>query len=321
MRALFLDDGDIQFLTDCPRPERQPGYSLVRVLLAGICSTDLELVRGYAGFRGVIGHEFVGIVEESDSTDLIGRRVVGTINIGCMTCRTCLSRGPEHCLSRTVLGIHDHDGAFADYLTLPDTNLLPVPENLGDDRAVFTEPLAAALRILDQVKVRPTSNIAVVGPGRLGILIGQVLQLGGAGVTMLGRREASLELPKRLGLETKLIEDAQDSSCDFVVEATGNEAGLAHSLRIIRPEGLLILKSTFAGSANVDLSKIVVDEITVVGSRCGPFEPALRLLAQGKIETSALIEGRYPLEDGVAAFEHASRPGVRKILLDISQHP
>jgi threonine dehydrogenase-like Zn-dependent dehydrogenase len=317
MRALYLEDGNLQYRADCPRPQRRMGHSLIKVTSAGICSTDLEIVRGYAGFQGIPGHEFVGIVQESDASSLVGRRVVGGINVGCGTCNVCISDGPEHCPERTVLGIITHDGAFADYLALADENLIPVPEEIPDESAVFTEPLAAALRILEQVRIRPTDRIAVVGPGRLGMLIGQVLRLGGSHVTMLGRRLESLALPIRLGLDSGLIGEAGDESFDIVVEATGNEAGLAHSLRLLRPQGKLILKSTFAGTANVDLSKIVVSEIRVIGSRCGPFEPALRLLAEQKIEVESMIEGKYSLEDGLEAFAHASRPGVRKILLSM----
>jgi threonine dehydrogenase-like Zn-dependent dehydrogenase len=319
MRALLLENGKIQYLTDYPKPERKAGYSLVSVIAAGICSTDLELVRGYANFQGIPGHEFVGLVEESDDDALVGQRVVGGINIGCMTCGTCLGKGPEHCPDRTVLGIINHDGAFADYLTLPDINLIPVPDKIPDEIAVFTEPLAAALRILDQVRIRPSADIAVVGPGRLGMLVGQVLRLGGSHVTMLGRRTESLTLPRQLGISSALVEQAANESYDVVVEATGNEAGLAHSLRLIRPEGMLILKSTFAGTANVDLSKIVVSEITVVGSRCGPFEPALRLLAEDMIEIEGMIDGRYSIADGIEGIAHAGRPGIRKILLRISE--
>ena len=319
MRALHLENGKIEYITDYPKPERKAGYSLVSVIAAGICSTDLELVRGYAGFQGVLGHEFVGIVEESDDAALVGQRVVGGINIGCMSCATCLGKGPEHCPDCIVLGIIDHDGAFADYLTLPDINLIPVPDKIPDERAVFTEPLAAAVRILDQVKIRPSVDIAVVGPGRMGMLIGQVLRLGGSSVTMLGRRRESLALPRKLGISSQLIERVTDAYYEVVVEATGNESGLAHSLRIIRPEGMLILKSTFAGTAKVDLSKIVVSEITVVGSRCGPFEPALRLLAEDKIEIEGMIDGRYSIADGIEAIDHASQSGVRKILLRISE--
>lgn len=315
MQALYLGDGDLRYRNDYPAPDRRAGHSLVRVTLAGICSSDLELVRGYAGFRGVPGHEFVGVVQASDDDNLLGKRVVGGINLGCGVCSVCIGDGPEHCPDRTVLGIIAHDGAFADLLTLPDENLLYVPDQVSDERAVFTEPLAAALRIREQVKVRPSARIAVVGPGRLGMLIGQVTSQGGCDVTMLGRRTESLQLPAQMGLKTRLVNDVSDDSYDFVVEATGNEAGLAQSLRILEPRGTLILKSTFAGKANVDLSKLVVDEMTVVGSRCGPFEPALRLLADGAVDVDSLVEGRYSLREGLAAFDHAARPGVRKILL------
>jgi threonine dehydrogenase-like Zn-dependent dehydrogenase len=286
------------------------------VSLAGICSTDLEIVKGYTGFKGILGHEFVGVVEESPSEPAwIGRRVVGAINLGCRRCSVCLSDGPEHCPQRTVLGIIQKDGAFADYVTLPLVNLLPVPDEVPDEAAVFTEPLAAALRIREQAPVRPTARTAVVGPGRLGLLIGQVLALSGTEVTMLSRRRPSLALPAQLGLATGLVEEFADDSFDFVVEATGNEAGFAHSLRLVRPLGTLILKSTFAGKSSLDLSKLVVGEITVVGSRCGPFAPALRLLAQKAVNVQATIEAEYPLHNGLAAFTHAAQPGVRKVLL------
>jgi threonine dehydrogenase-like Zn-dependent dehydrogenase len=318
MRGLYLKDGELQFLSDYSKPEPEAGFSLVRVTTAGICSTDLELVKGYHGFQGILGHEFVGIVEQSDDDAMVGQRVVGGINIGCGSCSICLGRGPEHCLERTVLGIINHDGAFADYLLLPDENLVTVPDVVGDETAIFTEPLAAALRILEQTMIRPSADIAVVGPGRLGMLIGQVLRLSGSQVTMLGRRAESLSLARELRFQCGFVDEAIDARFDVVVEATGNEAGLAHSLRIIRPQALLILKSTFAGMANVDLSKIVVSEITVIGSRCGPFEPALRLLTSGKIETLGMIDGRYSLSNGIAAFAHAAQPGIRKILLQIS---
>lgn len=318
MRALYLAEGQLEVRDDYPRPQPRPGEALIRVQLAGICSTDLEIVKGYAGFQGVLGHEFVGTVEgvgsEKDA-DWLSRRVVGGINLGCQTCDECRSRGPEHCPNRIVLGIIAKDGAFATYLTLPVVNLHAVPPNVADEQAVFTEPLAAALRIREQVKVRPTARTAVVGPGRLGLLIGQVLALAGTEVVMLGRREASLALPRQLGLQTGLVDNAADDSFDFVVEATGNEAGFAHSLRLVRPRGTLVLKSTFAGKANLDLTKLVVAEINVVGSRCGPFAPALRLLARGDVVVEALVEAEYPLSEGVAAFAHAAQPGVRKVLL------
>lgn len=319
MQALYLDDGVLSYLGDYARPVAGAGEALIRVRLAGICATDLEMVKGYvAGFSGVLGHEFTGEVaavgSEADS-EWIGRRVVGTINLGCRRCSVCLSTGPEHCPERTVLGIHGKDGVFADYVSLPVVNLLPVPEGLADEAAVFTEPLAAALRIGEQVDIGPGMKMAVVGPGRLGLLIAQVLARSGGEVTVLGRRTESLALPAALSLQTELVTEIGDDSFDFVVEATGNEAGFAQSLRLVRPLGTLVLKSTFAGKANLDLTKLVVAEIKVVGSRCGPFAPALKLLADREVEVQALIEAEYPLREGLVALEHAARPGVRKVLL------
>lgn len=329
MNALTLIDNTLRFESVFPKPTPAAGEALIRIELAGICSTDLEIVKGYvAGFRGVLGHEFVGIVVETGSGEddaWVGRRVVGTINLGCRRCPVCLGAGPEHCPERTVLGIHNKDGVFADFVTLPVANLLAVPEGLPDEEAVFTEPLAAALRIREQVRIRPSWRMAVVGPGRLGILIGQVLALGGTDVTMLGRRPESLALPQRFGFQTDLIDQQPDNVYDLVVEATGNDAGFAHSLRIVRPQGTLVLKSTFHGNANINLTKLVVGEIKVVGSRCGPFVPALRLLAASTnmtdigvgigVQVRPLIEAEYPLQEGLVAFQHAARPGVRKVLL------
>ena len=319
MRALYLEEGHLALIDDYPRPEAGADDALIRVSRAGICSTDLELVKGYAGgFRGVLGHEFVGVVEAVGAPEMgewIGRRVVGGINLGCRRCPVCLGEGPEHCPNRTTLGIHHKDGVFADYVTLPVVNLLAVPDGVADEEAVFTEPLAAALRIREQTMVRPSARVAVVGPGRLGLLVAQVLALAGTGVMVLGRRAASLALPQALGLATGLVDEAADNSFDFVVEATGNDAGFAHSLRIVRPRGTLVLKSTFHGNANINLTKLVVAEINVVGSRCGPFAPALRLLERGAVQVRPLVEAGYPLDDALAAFEHAARPGVRKVLL------
>ncbi|MEZ4516801.1 MAG: alcohol dehydrogenase catalytic domain-containing protein [Chloroflexota bacterium] len=327
MQALFVDSGKLTLRRDVPIPEPAPGETLIRISLCGICSTDLEIVRGYAGFSGILGHEFVGVVERTGSTEdenWVGRRVVGTINIGCGECNECLANGPEHCPNRTVLGIINKDGIFADYAVLPVSNLLPVPQSIPDELAVFTEPLAAALRIREQIPVRPTARIAVVGPGRLGLLVAQVLALSGSKVIVFGRRAESLSLPANLGLATDLIENAADNSFDLVVEATGNDAGFSHALRIVRPQGTLVLKSTFAGNANLNLTKLVVGEVTVVGSRCGPFAPALRLLEQaalaGDKATSVvrirpLINAEYPLNEALAAFEYAAQPGIRKVLV------
>ena len=315
MQALVLNDDGLTLVAHHPRPVPGPGQALIRLRLAGICSTDLELVKGYYGYRGVLGHEFVGMVEACDDPEWIGRRVVGSINLGCRECPTCVGHGPEHCPHRTVLGIVAHDGAFAEYLVLPVVNLLEVPAAVSDEQAVFTEPLAAALRIREQLRVPAAERLAVVGPGRLGLLIAQTLALGGARVTVLGRRKESLELPARWGLDTALVTDAPSDGFDCVVEATGNEAGLAESLRLVRPLGMLVLKSTFAGAPGVDLTKLVVAELTVVGSRCGPFAPALRLLERGAIDVSSLVAAEYPLAEALQAFEHAARPGVLKVLL------
>ncbi|GAB4150367.1 MAG: alcohol dehydrogenase catalytic domain-containing protein [Candidatus Promineifilaceae bacterium] len=315
MQALYLSDNGLQLLSDYAQPQPAADEALIRVLCAGICSTDLEIVRGYGAHRGVLGHEFVGVVESAADTDWIGRRVVGGINLGCQQCTICTQAGPEHCPQRRVLGILHKDGVFAEYVTLPLTNLMPVPANVPDEMAVFTEPLAAALRITEQLALTPGMAVAVVGPGRLGMLIGQTLALTGAVVTMLGRRESSLKLPAAMGMTTALVTGAADNSFDVVVEATGNDQGLVQALRLVRPLGTLILKSTYAGSVTLSLTKIVVDEIKVIGSRCGPFAPALRLLSRRQITVEPLIDGRYSLADGLAAMAHAAQPGVRKILL------
>lgn len=321
MQAVYLEDGQITVRTDYPEPVPQPGEALLRVRLAGICATDLELVKGYAGFRGVLGHEFVAEVvtvngSAAEGEQWNGRFVVGSINIGCGRCTTCQQDGSEHCPQRQALGIHGRDGAFADYLTLPLVNLHRVPDGVADEAAVFCEPLAAALRIREQVVVAPAAKTAVIGPGRLGMLVGQVLALAGGDVVMLGRNGRSLALPAQLGLATALANDLPDDSFDLVVEVTGNEDGFAQALRLVRPQGTIILKSTFHGLPRVDLTKLVVSEIRVVGSRCGPFAPALRLLAAGEtaVSTHPLIDATYPLADAHAAFAHAAQPGIRKIL-------
>ncbi len=320
MRAFVLGPGGPFLDLARPRPSPGPAEALIRVSLAGICSTDLELVKGYAGFEGVLGHEFVGVVEAAPEPGWVGRRVVGGINIGCGDCAGCRAGEPEHCPRRTVAGIRGRDGTFADFLTLPLTNLWVVPEAVPDEAAVFTEPLAAALRITRQVEISADSRAAalgaaVLGPGRLGLLAAQVLALRTPHLQVLGRSAASLELPARLGLSTGLAADAPDNSFDLVVETTGNEAGLAQALRLVRPRGTLVAKSTFHGKTTVDLTKLVVAEITVVGSRCGPFAPALELLEHGKIRVAPLTEATYPLENAIEALRHAARPGVRKVLL------
>jgi threonine dehydrogenase-like Zn-dependent dehydrogenase len=316
MFAVYCENNQLTVCEDYPKPSPQPDEALLRITLAGICTTDLEIVKGYVnGFAGVLGHEFVGVVEAAADEKWLGQRVVASMNIGCQTCDTCRMRGPEHCPNRRALGVHNKDGAFAEYMTVPLRNLYRVPDGVSDDRAVFVEPLAAALRIREQVRVRPDAKVAVVGPGRLGLLVAQVLRRTSADITILGRRHSSLELPATWGLKTGLTTDFPDNQFDFVVEVTGNDAGFAEALRLLRPLGTLVLKSTFAGDSQLDVTKIVVDEITVVGSRCGPFDLSVSLLAEGSIQTEPLIMAEYPLKDAISAFEKAAEPGVLKVLI------
>lgn len=318
MLALWLDaeGGERRLqLREVPRPQPAAGEALLRITCAGICSTDLELVRGYAGFSGILGHEFTAVVEAAEDPAWVGKRVVGTINLGCRSCAECLAFGPEHCPRRSVLGIVARPGIFAEYTTLPLCNLLEIPATVTDEEAVFTEPLAAALRIPDQLVVPPSATVAVVGPGRLGSLIAQVLALSGARPSVFGRRHASLELAAQWGLTTGLLTEAPSDAFDLVIEATGNEDGLAESLRLVKNKGTLVLKSTFHGKAQIDLTKVVVGEVRIVGSRCGPFAPALRLIERRAVQLAPLLEGQYPLSRALEAFQHAARPGVRKILL------
>jgi len=316
MLALQYSNGQLTLLKDYPKPVPQTDEALVRVTLAGICSTDLEMAKGYVpDFAGVLGHEFVGVVEASEDESWLGNRVVGSINIGCQTCLVCRQDGPEHCPNRQVLGIHHRDGVFAEYVAVPLRNLYSLPESVPDEWAVFTEPLAAALRIQEQVAIRPSVKTAVIGPGRLGLLVAQVLHNAGSDITLLGRRNSSIVLPASWGLPTGLTTEFPDDSFDFVVEATGNDSGFAQALRLVRPLGTIILKSTFAGDSQLDLTKIIVGEIKVFGSRCGPFAPAIRLLAENRIRTESMIMAEYPLSDALAAFQKASEPGVLKVLL------
>ena len=317
MRALILDADGTLSLQDRPRPVA-PDECLIRVLAAGICGTDLELLRGYAGFSGVPGHEFVGIVEDAGAADSewIGRRIVGEITIGCGRCAGCRAAGRGHCDVRTVLGIRGRDGAFAEYLSLPSTNLHAVPSSLDDVTAVFVEPLAAACRVLEQVTLDSGRRAAVVGAGRLGLLVAQVLRAHGADVTTIVRSDSSRSVATRLGFESVTGDDARGSlarRCDLVVDATGEASGFAVASALVRPRGTLVLKSTFHGETPVSFSPLVVDEITLVGSRCGPFERAIELLVDGRVEVKPLVAGTYPLEQFADAFDRAKR-GLKVIL-------
>jgi len=318
MRVLLCDDG-LSFDPAYPDPEPTSGEALVRVTLAGICNTDLELIKGYMGFRGVLGHEFVGIVEASPDAALLGQRVVGEINAYCGECPTCLAGRPSHCPHRTTLGISGRDGAFADFLTLPAHLLHLAPETVSDRSAVFTEPLAAALQIPEQVALRPTDRVVVLGDGKLGLLVAQVLALTGCHLVAVGRHDSKLDILRRRGIAVRLAgETLSAGEADIVVECTGSSGGFAAARHLLRPRGTLVLKSTYHGLTSLDLSSLVVDEIAVVGSRCGPFAPALRLLAAGLVDVEPFVDAVYPLDEGLAAFERAATRGTLKVLLSMN---
>jgi threonine dehydrogenase-like Zn-dependent dehydrogenase len=316
MKALWLENNQLQLRSDVPIPEPPPGEALVRVVRAGICNTDLELLRGYYPYTGILGHEFVGVVEHGPK-QLVGQRVVGEINAVCGECRFCRSGQPTHCENRTVLGIVNRNGAFAEYLTLPYANLHPVPDTVPTDVATFTEPVAAALEIQQQVSVRPDDRVLVVGDGKLGQLVAQTLALTGCKLLVVGRHRNKLDRLAARGIKTGLADAVTERAFDLSVECTGNPEGFAIARRALRPRGTLVLKSTYAGHLTFDASSLVVDEITLIGSRCGPFPQALQLLSQNKLDVNYLIQTRYPLDEAIAAFDRAQERGVLKVLLEI----
>lgn len=311
----ILFDGQLRLAEDLRFPSPGRGEVRIRTVLAGICNTDLEIVRGYAAFTGVLGHEFVGIVDPSGDSALAGRRVVGEINAACGTCPTCLRDQPTHCPRRTALGIRGRPGVLAEYFCLPERNLHLVPDAVPDELAVFVEPLAAACEVLDQVHVRPTDRVIVLGDGKLGLLVAQVLALTGANLTVVGHHLAKLAILEKRGIHTCTAPGTVPHDADLVVECTGRPEGFQAAQRMVRPRGTLVLKSTTHGLLKANLSSLVVDEIHVIGSRCGPFAAALRLLVQGWLDVRSLIEAEYPLAQALAAFEHAARPGALKILV------
>ena len=332
MRALVYQNNVLQLEKSYPQPLPKAGEALIRVLQAGICNTDLEIIRGYMEFQGVLGHEFVGIVEEvldksgiPSAHSLVGQRVVGEINAAChrSDCFYCQQNMPTHCPNRTTLGIVNRDGAFADYLTLPVKNLHPVPDTVSDEEAVFVEPLAANFEILEQVHVKPTERVIVLGDGKMGQLAAQVLALSGCDVIMVGKHEEKLALVERRGIKTYLLKDVVGMlpdggrRVDMVVECTGSAAGLDLAMRLVRPRGTIILKSTVADKSSLHLAPIVIDEIRVQGSRCGPFEPALRALSQHTIDVRPLISARNTLDDALAAFKYAGQKDVLKVLVRV----
>ncbi len=316
MRAIVLDGDQVSLQTDRPQPPRANGEVTVRVLRAGICETDLQLIRGYMGFRGVLGHEFVGVAEEGPYA---GRRVVGEINCSCWQCETCLSGRPTHCPFRTTIGVASHDGAFADFVAVPQRNLHLVPESVSTDAAVFTEPLAAAFQIPAQLSLNRTDRILVLGDGRLGNLCAQVLAGICDRVLVIGKHPEKLALLQSLGIATGLLSEIpRERTADVVVDCTGSETGLPAALELVRPRGTVVLKTTVAGSQQMPWAPVVIDEVTIVGSRCGPFDWALAALDAGRISVLPLISSRYDLSRGIEALDAAKSRGVLKVLLDVA---
>lgn len=313
MQSTWLEKQTLS-LRDVPRP-RKDGEALIRVRLAGICGTDLELVRGYYPFTGIPGHEFVGEVVEASDTSWVGKRVVGEINVSCGACEQCRSGRPTHCEKRTVLGIANRDGAHSEYTTLPLANLHLVPDSVPDDAAVFVEPLAAALEIQQQVHIQPTDRVLLIGAGRLGQLVAQTLALTGADLRVAARHPLQQKLLTGRRIQLIAENEIQPRRWDVVVEATGSPSGFELARQALRPRGTLVLKSTYRGEMTVNWSPFVVDEITIVGSRCGPFAPALRLLEKKEVDPTVLIAQRFPLSAALEAYETAKQPGKLKILL------
>lgn len=319
MRALKFDRV-LGYTETCPEPTPLESEALIRILYGGICSTDLEITRGYMDFSGIPGHEFVGIVERSADKELVGKRVTGEINLACGHCSWCLSGKQNHCPHRTVLGILKKDGVFADFAALPERNLHAVPDAITDEEAVFIEPLAASFEILEQVDIGRADRVCILGDGRLGLLVAQVVTLTGAQVVVVGKHAKKLEIIGRMGIETRLLDPA-GSGYDLVIDSTGSAHGINTAVNIVRPGGRIVLKTTVAERGAFDLNRVVINEITIIGSRCGPFEPAIEALKKGTVNVRPLISRVFPIERGVEAFQYAAEKGVLKVLLKIDGAP
>lgn len=314
MRALVFDK-ELRYQTDYPTPQRKGNEALIRITCAGICNTDLEIINGYMGFKGILGHEFVGVIEECGEKGLVGKRVVGEINLGCGRCHYCHEGMRNHCPNRSVLGILNKDGVFADYVTLPVDNLHPIPDSVADEEAVFVEPLAAAFEILEQVNIKPTERVCVLGDGKLGILVSQVISMTGCDLTVVGRHREKLDILGKRGIETRPASETDEREFDIVIDCTGSPSGLESALKLVKPRGTVVLKTTVAKRESIDLNSLVIDEISLVGSRCGPFGPAIRALKMGAVDVRPLISGIFSLNSWMEAFQFASQKGALKTLL------
>ena len=313
MKAAFFDGKNLTLENNYPKPKH---HSLVKVDLAGICGTDLEILDGYMQYSGVLGHEFVGTVVSSENSEIVGNRVVGEINAGCEKCDFCKNGMQRHCPNRSVLGILKHDGAFAEYLSLPEKNLHFIPDSVTDEQAVFVEPLAAAFEIKEQLALNPNWNVAIVGDGKLAQLIAKVLKLSCPNVVCFGRHENKLLNLKKVGVATKIdISPGDEQSFDLVVEASGSNSGFGDTMKLVRPRGTVILKSTIASRDNLDLTPTIVNEITVIGSRCGLFRPAIDALATGIISIDDMVDSTFSLDDLSEAIKHAREPETMKVFL------
>ena len=317
MKAVVFDNG-LKLDNNYPMPVPQKGEALIKVNTIGICNTDYEITLGYMGYKGILGHEFTGVVEKAENKDLIGKRVVGEINCGCGQCDWCAQGLERHCFNRSTLGIWQREGCFAEYVCLPEKNLLVIPDNVTDEEAVFVEPLAAALEILEQVHIPPYKRVIVLGDGKLGLIIALALNVAGLDITLVGKHEEKLNIAKAQGVKTELLNNLKiEKAYDFLVEATGSITGFETSLALTKPRGTLILKSTIAASKEFNLAPIVIDEITVLGSRCGQFAPALRMLEQKRIDVKPLISDIYAIDDSIEAFERNKEKSSVKVLVKV----
>jgi threonine dehydrogenase-like Zn-dependent dehydrogenase len=315
MKAVVFDDG-LKLETNYPLPVPKSGEALIKVLLCGICNTDYEITKGYMGYHGVLGHEFVGVVEECEDKTLIGKRVVGEINNACESCEMCHQGLQRHCPNRQTLGIWKKDGCFSEYMTWSVKELLEVPDNVSNEQAVFVEPLAAALEILEQVHIQPIQKVIVLGDGKLGLTTALALNACNVDVTLVGKHQNKLAIASLQGVKTCLLNNLEvKKKWDFVIEATGSVSGFETALALTKPRGTLILKSTVAASKEFNLAPIVIDEIRVQGSRCGRFAPALKLLQANKIDFSPMISGVFDVNDALLAFEKNKEKDTLKILL------
>lgn len=321
MRALVFNN-KLELKQNFEKPTPKENEALIKVKLVGICNTDYEITKGYMGYNGILGHEFVGVVEEINSEDksLLGKRVVGEINLGCKNCDYCAKGLERHCPNRQTLGIFNKDGCFADYVTLPLSNLLEVSEKINNETAVFVEPLAAALEILEQLHIKPYEKVCVLGDGKLGLITALALNASNVDVTLVGKHQNKLDLAKEQNVKTVLLENLKqddNKSFDVVVEATGRVSGFETSLSLVKPRGVLVLKSTIATGKELNLAPIVIDEITVLGSRCGQFAPALRLMEKNVIDFSKLVSAKLSFDDAILGFEKNKEKNTIKILLEM----